>query len=211
VASYRYYYFIPQLPNLIFGQGAPVSSKDFIQKASALIDACDAEILAQLSLSPFAEGEGSSKEVSAKKTSVKKVSCDFLRGFVEWDKALRLNLARLRALKLGRTPDPAPAVPESAVTAALRAFESANPLEGEEIIDRARWDAVEVLQGAELFHRRTVFAHLMKLFILERQASFQAELGFSQYKSLYDSILDRYLAETKNAELDGSVAMGESE
>jgi len=75
--------------------------------------------------------------------------------------------------------------------AVARALGAETPLEGEAIIDKARWDAVEALQGSDLFHRKTVFAHLMKLLILERQASFQAETGFSQYKSLYDSILER--------------------
>lgn len=179
MASYRYYYFIPQLAHLSYGQLPPEPAEAFRARAMALIDRADAALLAGLALGLEPEAKPS--------------GCDLIDGWREWETALRLNLARLRTKALGRSEElpSAPAFPASAVQAAARAMEAESPLEAERIADRARWDAVQALQGGELFHRRTVFAHLMKLLILERQASFQAEAGFSQYKSLYDSILER--------------------
>jgi hypothetical protein len=173
---------VPQLSCLAYGQPPPVSSEAFREKAAPILDEKDAALMALLSLDlPSEEGEGGSP----------KAGCDFIDGWREWEKALRLNLARLRASGLGLDLDDlpeAPVLPSGAAAAAARALEAETPLEGEIAIDRARWDAIEALQGGELFHRRTVFAYLMKLLILERQALFQAEAGFSEYTALYKSI-----------------------
>jgi hypothetical protein len=40
------------------------------------------------------------------------------------------------------------------------------------------------------FDRSTIYAYLLKLMILERRASFKTEIGFTEYKSLYASILE---------------------
>jgi len=57
-------------------------------------------------------------------------------------------------------------------------------------LDKARWSAIESLQGVEYFDRNTIFAYLLKLLILERRSAMQPETGFSEYKSLYASIMD---------------------
>jgi len=193
VVSYQYYYFVPQLSCLVYGQQPPISSAAFREKAAPILGEADAALLGMLNLDPppeAADGEGGDE--NAKK--VRASGCDFIDGWRGWENALRLNLARLRAARCGRDEEglpEAPPVPSEAAAAAARALEAETPLEGERIIDKARWDAVEALQGTDLFHRRTVFAYFMKLIILERQALFQAETGFSEYKALYGSILER--------------------
>jgi len=181
VSSYRHYYFIPQLTVLSYGQAPPVTPAAFVEKASAVLDERDTELLGMLGIGPVPR-------------DAERSGCGFVDGLRDWETALRLHLARLRAAALGRDAGalpPAPAVPVSAAEAAARAMAAETPLEGEGIIDRARWNAVEALQGGELFHRRTVFAYLVKLMILERQAGFTADAGFSQYSSLYGSVLER--------------------
>jgi hypothetical protein len=64
------------------------------------------------------------------------------------------------------------------------------PLEAEILLDRARWNAIEQFQGIPAFSRNIVYGYLLKLLILERRASFKAETGFAEYKSLYASILE---------------------
>ena len=84
-----------------------------------------------------------------------------------------------------------PGFPVDAATSAAKAVAAADsPLEGEVLVDRARWSAIEMLQGNDYFDRNTIFAYMLKLLILERRALFQVELGFSEYKSLYASILE---------------------
>ena len=204
MVSYRYYYFVPQLSSLVYGQPPPMSSQAFKEKAATMLDEKDSGLLDMLGLdppAPEAVRDGDSP-------GAKSAGCDFIDGWREWEKALRLNLARLRAAGMGREDESlpeAPVPPSSAAEAAARALDAETPLDGEVIIDKARWKAVEELQGSELFHRRTVFAYLMKLIILERQALFQAETGFSEYKSLYDSILERSNAASPDAAPNGSI------
>jgi len=195
VSSYRYYYFVPQLSTLAYGQAPPESSAAFRVKAADVLDARDAALLGSISLDPPPPASEPNGEAA------KGSGCDFIDGWREWERGLRLHLVALRAARLGREVSEEPGF-HPAAAAAAKALEAETPLEGEVAIDKARWKAVEALQGGELFHRNTIFAYLMKLLILERQASFQVEAGFSEYKTLYDSIILE--------ERSGAAPMGES-
>jgi hypothetical protein len=183
-----YYYLVAQLPSLVYGQEPPMSSGHFRDLARAQLSAEDAAFLALLSLDPRPEGR---PPAGAEAPS----GSDFIDKWRDWERALRLNLARLRASRLkreGGAPVDPPVVPADAATAALQALAAAeNPLEAEILLDRARWSAIERFQGIPGFSRDVVYAYLLKLLILERRASFKAETGFAEYKSLYASILER--------------------
>ncbi|MCL2138620.1 MAG: DUF2764 domain-containing protein [Treponema sp.] len=117
----------------------------------------------------------------------------FIDAWRNWERCFRLNLARLRFSRVkreGAAPVEAPGFPIDAAALAAKAMQE-SPLDAENLIDRARWDAIEGMQGINYFHRNVIFAYLLKLMILERQASFQAETGFSEYQSLYASILEQ--------------------
>jgi hypothetical protein len=120
--------------------------------------------------------------------------CDFIDNWREWERGFRLNLARNRSLKLkreGASPVEPPVFPVDAASVAAKAVGTQeHPLEGEIFIDKARWNAIESLQGGDYFDRNIVFAYLLKLILLERRASFQTDIGFEEYKSLYASILE---------------------
>jgi hypothetical protein len=119
---------------------------------------------------------------------------DFIDRWREWERGLRLNLARHRSIKTkreGGAPVEPPIHPADAAAAAVKAVVATeSPLEAEILIDKARWNAIEYLQGIDYFDRNTIFAYLLKLILLERRALFKAEEGFTEYKSLYASILD---------------------
>jgi hypothetical protein len=115
----------------------------------------------------------------------------FINKWRKWERALRLSLARGRALQLKR--DAAVDAPDTfpdAQAAAKAALALDSPLEAEIYLDKARWDAIEELQGTAYFHRDNIFAYLLKLLLLERRASFKTEEGFMEYKSLYASIME---------------------
>ena len=179
-----YYYFIPQLTYLMFGQPPPMSSVDFRALALTLLSEEDAALISQLTLDPQPQGSSYAEPAVPSGSG-------FIDGWREWERALRLNLAKLRAAKIKRdgAAMEAPSAPADAVAAATKALLEP-PFEGEVLINKARWSAIEALQGTEYFYRDTVFAYLLKLLILERHALFQAETGFSEYKSLYTSILE---------------------
>jgi hypothetical protein len=192
-----YYYLAAQLPDLVYGQGAPMTSAAFLDLARRLLDKKDSGLLDCLSLDPGDPLREPSRPAYGE--SAAPTGCDFIDKWREWERTFRLNLARNRALRLkreGGSPVDPPAHPSDAVAAALKAGTGAgtsdeSPLETEIALDKARWNAIEHLRGITYFNRNTIYAYFLKLLLLERRESFKTEAGFAEYKSLYASILER--------------------
>jgi hypothetical protein len=196
-----YYYLAAQLPDLVYGQSAPMTSAAFLDLARRLLDKKDADLLDKLSLDPGDPGSDPSRPAYGE--SAAPTGCDFIDKWKEWERSLRLNLARNRALRLKResgSPVDPPTHPSDAAAAALKAGMAASvpagtpeesPLETEIALDKARWNAIEYLRGISYFNRNTIYAYFLKLLLLERRQSFNTEAGFAEYKSLYASILQR--------------------
>jgi hypothetical protein len=188
-----------------------MSSEAFRELARLLVSEQDAALMDLVSLDPQPVVPGAVVGGLSYADSLPSCGSDFIDQWREWERALRLNLARLRSVKNkqeGVALAEPPVFPTNAVSASTRAIaETDSPLEGENIIDRARWSAIDALQGTDYFGSSTVFAYLLKLLILERWASFQVEIGFSEYKSLYASILESVAA---SGVLPGTSPAGES-
>jgi hypothetical protein len=127
--------------------------------------------------------------------TVKPTGSDFIDAMLARERVLVLNLAYLRAVRLKR-PDPEapPRGVEAAESLAKAAFETGDPLAAELLIDRARWDALDEAIGLDLFGVNIIYAHFMKLQLLERRQLFDTVKGFAEYRKLYDSILNEYNA-----------------
>jgi hypothetical protein len=167
----------------------PEAFKDL---AKPLLSAEDAALLDEINLDPAPYGEAASPGTTYADQAPPSGS-DFIDGWREWERALRLNLARQRVIKVkreGAALAEAPVIPADASSAAHGAMAVVDsPLEADIFLDKARWSAIEALQGVDYFDRNTVFAYLLKLLILQRRDSMHAETGFSEYKSLYASIM----------------------
>ena len=187
-----YYYLASQLPYLLYGQTPPMSSAAFRDLAKPLLGDHDAALLDLVGLDPQPPKAG--EEGPSYADNAPASGSDFIDRWREWERSLRLNMARHRAIKTkrdGAAPVEPPIHPADAAAVAVKAVVATeSPLEAEILIDKARWNAIEYLQGIDYFDRNTIFAYLLKLIILERRASFKAETGFAEYKSLYASILD---------------------
>jgi len=186
-----YYYLISQLPYLTYGQTPPMSSAAFKALSATMMDEHDTALLDALFLDPALPGaEGPSYAEPAKPCG-----CEFIDRYREWERCLRLNAARQRAVKSGRealAPVEPPMIPNDASAAAIKAVNTdLSPLEAEIALDKARWSAIDALAGNDYFDRNVVYAYYLKLVLLERKVSFNAEEGFSEYKSLYASILEK--------------------
>jgi len=198
-----YYYVVAQLPSLAYGQTPPMKPQAYKDLVKPLLNAEDAAFLDMVGLDPQPLPEGS---LLARGPAYAEIApacgSDFIDGWREWERTLRLNLARNRAIKTKREGTPTaepPVVPADAATAATRAVAEESPLEAEITIDKARWGAIDSLLGVKYFDRNVVYAYLLKLLILQRRASFQTETGFSEYKSLYAAILDGAQSGTSRA------------
>ena len=194
-----YYYFAAQLPYLMYGQKPPMSSEVFREQAQHFLTSDDMKFFKLVDMDP---GDNNLSDKTQKSeassglsyaASASKSGCDFIDQWREWERALRLNLARQRAHKLARegietvAPPMFPTDAAATVTKAVTATES--PLDAEIVLDKARWAAIEELQGFDYFNRKTIYAYLLKLLLLERHEKFNTEKGFNEYKSLYASIL----------------------
>jgi hypothetical protein len=120
-------------------------------------------------------------------------SSEFIDRWRNWERALRLNLARYRAGRIrreGGAPVDPPEYPADAAAAAKTAAAMDSPLEAELFLDKARWDVIEAFQGLRYFGPNTIYAYLLKLLLMERRSLLKTEEGFAEYKGLYASILD---------------------
>jgi len=167
-----------QLPYLIYEQKPPMSSVDFKELARSQMSGKDAVLLDRLSLGL---------------TRSKKTGCSFINNWQDWEYALRLNLAKQRAIKLKKEniqiAEPS-AVYMDAAAAASKAVDEHSPLDGEILIDKARWSAIDGFVGSNYFSRNSAYAYYLKLLLIERREAFNVDKGFSEYKSLYASILE---------------------
>jgi hypothetical protein len=174
-----YYYLAAQLPYLVYGQPVPMNHGAFKELARGAMGPAERAVLDACSLDP---------------AEIPPAASEFLGAWREWESALRLNLARLRAAKLRREGDhavDAPEFPAGAVAAAKAAAAIESPLEAEIFLDRARWNAIESFQGLNYFSENTIYAYLLKLLLMERRQAFKSEEGFEEYKTLYASILEQ--------------------
>ena len=186
----NYYYLGAQLPYLVYGQEVPMSSGAFRALAQDTMDPPDAALLDRCTLDPDPLDQSQIKEGAAYAEPTPPTSSEFINRWLEWERTLRLSLARGRALKLKREAGvEAPEYPADAVTAAKNALAMESPLEAELFLGKARWDAIESFQGINTFSESAMYAFLLKLLLLERRALFNAEKGYTEYKALYDAIL----------------------
>ena len=185
-----YYYLGAQLPYLIYGHNPPMSSGAFKALAAEQMGSAHAALLDCCTLDPdpeTPEDSGATYAEEALPTASK-----LINHWKEWERTLRLNLAKNRALKLKRdagAPVEAPGVPADAVLAAKNAMSIESPLEAELFLGKARWDAIESFQGINVFCETAMYAYLLKLLLMERRAAFKSEEGFTEYKGLYAAIL----------------------
>jgi len=190
-----YYYLAAQLPYLIYGQKPPMSSAEFRNLAKPLLNSSDGMFFDLVNLDPEDKTEADYKRSEPSYAEyAPRSGCEFVDKWREWERTLRLNLARQRAQKAkleGSVTVEPPALPTDAVAAVVKAMTTTeSPLDAELLLDKARWEAIEDLQGINYFDRNTIFAYLLKLILLERHAMFNVEKGSAEYNSLYASILE---------------------
>ena len=196
-----YYYLMAQLPYLFYDQKPPMSSYAFKDLARPFLSKTDYTLLEGLSLEPDKKAPVcADPDAAHKKASL--TGCKFIDNWYAWERDLRFNVAIHRSKKLHRDTGellndyqscshsyPATLKDVAAVAATVVNHEG-NPLEDEIFFDRERWSTIDTLAGNDYFNRNNVFAYYLKILLLERHILFNAEVGFSEYKSLYAQIIE---------------------
>lgn len=176
----QYYYLMAQMPSLTPDAPAPLSPAAFRELCADKLSPADLAVLDACRLRPDRDSAATGSRL--------------LDGWNLREAGLVRALARQRAARLGR-----PAVPEAAAAAdpelealARRALEAGDPLEGELVLDQARWTAIESLRDFQAFDRDTVIAYMLHLLLLERRGRFDTETGTAAYRAAYRRVLDDY-------------------
>jgi len=180
VASY--YYFGATLPSLSWRGAVPLGSEAFLERCAIHLSSRDLELVE--AARPALPADGAFPPPSRRSR--------LLAAYYRWELALRNELARLRAGRLGQPAEKhvrPGSVEWDGLRAAQAAFQAESPLEGELVIERERWNIVERLQVGHYFDVEALAAYGLKLRILERVARFEAERGKAAYGEVYDDIL----------------------
>ncbi|MBM3250405.1 MAG: DUF2764 family protein [Candidatus Omnitrophica bacterium] len=150
-----YVYFIASLPMLRFSQSPPFSAQELLSRCSQLIPEEDVQVLRSLLTCPEAFADR-----------------PVIRAWLDFDTALRNELVRIRAGRKKAAaqkylrPDgyAGPAI----YHIALAAHRNPSPLEGERLLDEARWNYLEELSFGHYFDLDFLIVYMFKLLILER-------------------------------------------
>jgi hypothetical protein len=118
---------------------------------------------------------------------------DFINTWVARERTMRYALSHLRSVNLKRDDDEeqleAPHESPRTEAGAHVAFAMSDPLEAEIYLDKNRWENIESMQGHDFFDINIIFAHVLKLKLMQRRLTFTCEEGLPEYKALYASIL----------------------
>lgn len=181
------YYLISQLPSLdAIGENSPIpiTQEQFLELCNRFLNKKAVKELENLTLVPSLEQ--------------KKTSSELIDSWNSGEKNLRLALAKARAEKMNKTFD----TKDSVISAELSkmansALESENPLDAEKLLLRYRLSFLETLRPMDIFSKEYIYYYALKLKLILRIREFDAVIGESTYKNIYNSILngDRLEAE----------------
>jgi hypothetical protein len=178
----NYYYFIASLPHINYGEKPPMSSLEFREQCAMLLSAGDYELTHYCRYDPRMAVE-----------TVQPTGSAFIDFHLLRERVLTLTLAWLRAGKLKRSnpgQEPPHDIPRTEAVA-KNAFEMDDPLEAAIMMDRSRWGTLdEMVNVTDYFGANNVYAYLLKLQLLERRQRYDREKGFTEYRDLYDSIVN---------------------
>lgn len=177
-----YYYLTAQLPSIFPNLQPPMSFKAFKELALRSLSKKDAQILENLSLEPPREDTCTGSA--------------YLDKWYEFERSLRIALEQVRSAKL-KWEVPISYDERILLSSAFTPVQIArtaaaiqNPLEAENFLDNARFQAADTVRGAEAFSSDGVFSYAVKLLLRERASKFEAAKGKEEYYSIYNTILD---------------------
>lgn len=175
-----YYYLISQLPSLDSvneNSPLPISEERFLELCSHHLGKKSFNEIESLSLIPTKQSENSSSELIN------------LWNFRE--RNLRFALAKIRADKMNKHSEyKDKSLPIELIKIANTATDMYNPLSAEQYLTRCRLEFLESIRPLDAFSEDYIYYFWIKLKLLDRLRKFDTEIGKSEYKNIYDSILN---------------------
>ncbi len=173
----QYYYTVASLPMLSYEHEPPIDTQYFLDSCINTVNAEDYRILCSADLVPNDAAEDS-----------------ILILWTSWEKTLRNELVKMRSASTGL--DAESYIRENnystgAYDAAREAYNSANPLLGEDVLNKARWAFLDNLEVGHYFDLSRLIIYYLKLQLLQRRQLLKPEVGKKKYSELYNQITDK--------------------
>jgi len=188
----QYYYLVASLPMLVFGDAPPLGSHAWLDLCREQVAGGDHALLARISFDTLDVRPGDHEAWQA---------------YASWETALRNELARQRAQRLGLDPDAflrdAPFF-SSLPAMAKEALGAGTPMAVEIALDRRRWSYLEELETGTQFSMGRLVVYRLKLLLLERKNRFRPELGRESFSKEYNRVLGKATAWTVGANSPGA-------
>ena len=174
------YYLISQLPSLdAIGENTPlpITEEHFYELCSRFLGKKALSELEKLTFSP--------PPIPQKSTSV------LIEKWNEHERALRFALCKVRADKMNKPFDLQNKIlPIDLLKVASTAVEIDSPLQAEIFLHDYRLGVLETLRPMDNFSEDYIFYYGLKLKLLSRIRQFDAKIGETQYRNIYNSILN---------------------
>lgn len=154
----KYYYFVSQLPLLIFGQESYIDKERFLDEAKKWLSDKDFSTISGVSLNDFYPRDGDN-EVLAK--------------YKNFERALREEIASFRKNES-----------RGGLTSLNLNLNEGTPLEIERTLLHLRWEFIESLEEGHFFDLEILILHFLKLQALERLLTFDREKGTAVFDKL---------------------------
>jgi hypothetical protein len=152
-----YYYLIASLPMLQFEMKLPFYFESFLEKCRSELRQNDINILARASIEPSIDIDD---------------RLPLLREWKSFNRSLRNELARTRAVKKGKDPDKYlrgnGGVDPFIAPLVHWAVNQDSPMEAELYLDKIRWEKIEELKTGHYFDIEYLTAYGLQIKILER-------------------------------------------
>lgn len=179
------YYLVSQLPSLdglTENVPLPITEERFFELCNRFLNKKSMKELLGLSLVPSRNPE---KSTSA-----------LIESWNDGERNLRFVLGKLRAEKMNKNFDVENrTVSTFIVQAARTAVEIESPMEAEKFLNRFRLDFLESLRPMDSFSEDYIFYYFLKLKLVSRIRQFNSEIGESEYKNIYNSIMNKNRSE----------------
>ncbi len=169
----EYYYFGATLPLLTMGKEAPISYKEFMDKAREQLSAKDYE---DLEKAVFGAAEGDA-------------SLPIVKAWQAYAGKIRKIMNAMRADRLGFPGYEHSAGGDRMLEESIRLLiDTMDPLQAERALLSLYFDFLTSEEGGSPFSSKALMIYALKLQILERSLAFSQEKGSAEFDKLYKTI-----------------------
>lgn len=174
------YYLMSQLPSLdAIGENSalPITEERFLELCKSFLGKKAQQEINKLTLVPPRTSEKSSSSL--------------IESWNDGERNLRLALGKVRADKNKKQFDAdINCLSSDLLKIARTAVEMESPYEAEKFLNRYRLDYLESLRPMDTFSEESAFYYGLKLKLLIQIRQYDADIGRTEYKNIYNSIMN---------------------